>query len=303
MSMRRSFHRPGKTKASIALEAIKDAPEDFLALARAILDAMRNAGKVRASVEEKAQYTSDIASSLEASGVCQDLKAQVMASVEKADVLEELTHAAAVFHCLLENGFRDRGEMADEFLKGAHFEFNDGGKFYRDLKSIGCAAIRCSSHFRPGNNRQLEKTGEEGITCGRILPELLIIITQDQSGMVRSHFQAEASPWRLRPGKWVEIPNRGTLQTSEHALHFTLYALNTFVALMLGKSKENLGPYGWSEHHDANPIVDLQLEGPSSAPVSSVARALNGPPGDIPDAASLPPTAASHSLHSPISTI
>lgn len=147
-----------------------------------------------------------------------------------------------------------KGQTAVEFLKGAHFITQDGGKLALSLQAIPGCEKRLSSHFKGCSHQQF------GLHCGKVLPELLFFSTYDPTDPSQqpraSHFQVEASPWR--GNSFLDLKLYRQLCTNPqilmHVPQFAIYLLQKIVCAMLGAKHYNLGAYGWSLHTDQNPI-------------------------------------------------
>lgn len=218
-------------------------------------DVLKNYGKKVVHPTAQIVHLKKLRSLLKDLEIEQDLKEKIIEKAKKTTQSEDFSRAIKILSCLKEHGLR--GYSANEFLKGAHFKIEDNGALYRELAKIGGAQVRFSSHFAS------TRVGQEmGINCGRILPEILFLQSTQTEGRPNfSHFQAEASPWRMDKSKPWALPNRETLQTSEHLTDSVYYFINKKISQWLSKPVLNLGPYGWSIHDDANPITSYDYDG------------------------------------------
>lgn len=190
----------------------------------------------------------------------------ILKNASDTNVIEYFDSAMLVLRLLKEHGLK--GKAADEFFKGGHFIFKDDGNFFNKLQKSG--EIRFSSHFPDS------RIEEKGISCGRILPEVLILVTKDSDNHIRSHIQAEASPWRSGKKNYL---SRQALHTSEHITDSAWYFANKLISKMLDQQVMNLGPYGWSEHDDNNPIVDMNLPAQEKINMKELLNAFDSPKG------------------------
>lgn len=141
------------------------------------------------------------------------------------------------------------GENANQFFKGGHFIANDNGKLYQNLKLAyeDHAKNRISSHFRGQVVKDAIGVEEQkGIGFGGMLPALLFFATTDDKGKMRSHMQAESSPWE----GWKSIDP----ESAQHIPDALSYFCSKVVSMMLKTDVMNLGPLGWSPHADNNAI-------------------------------------------------
>ncbi|HHF7346993.1 TPA: hypothetical protein ACPSKE_000150 [Legionella feeleii] len=247
-------------------------------------DALKNYGKKTIHPTAQVIQCKKLNSLLQELEIEQDLRAKIMEKTKNSKVVDDFSRAIKILSCLKAHGLK--GYSANEFLKGAHFKIKDGGTLYRELAKIEGAQVRFSSHFAS------TKVGKEmGINCGRILPEVLFLQSTQVQGSNFSHFQAEASPWRMdKSSPWTLLPNRETLQTSEHLTDSAYYFINKKISEWLSKPVLNLGPYGWSIHNDANPITSYDYAGPTDiedlgdlGDLDELANALTHPVGDVLD--------------------
>jgi hypothetical protein len=134
----------------------------------------------------------------------------------------------------------------------------DSGRLFDELSALEGAEGRFSSHFAS------TRESEQGISAGRILPEVLFISSGAREGAgitphEYSHFQLEASPWRAVPdGGWRNfVPTPQTLQNMEHIYDSAVY----FAAKKLSEHRHetvfNRSNYGWSPYADGNPIIRM----------------------------------------------
>lgn len=247
-------------------------------------DALKNYGKKPVHPTAQFLHLKNLSALLSDLGVEKSLKAAVMEKAKNSTQPNDFTRSIKILSCLKKHGLR--GYSASEFLKGAHFKIEDNGALYRDLAKIEGAETRFSSHFAS------TRIGKEmGISCGRILPEVLFLQSTQVKGPNFSHFQAEASPWRLDKSKPWALPNRETLQTSEHITDSAYYFISKKISLWLSRPVLNLGPYGWSIHDDANPITSCDYNGLGDDEdlgyfpddLDELAEALTQPVGELGD--------------------
>jgi hypothetical protein len=179
-------------------------------------------------------------------GVDPVLKQRVKNNILATENKKNLVRAQQVFNLMLLCGIT--GKQADEFLCGAHFIVEDKGCFFEVLKKIPGCKKRFSSHFY---ETRLE---EYGLHCGRVIPELLFLNTYDlgdtQKIPKRTHFQTEPAAWRVRQ----MLDFFKYYHNIEHVWHSFLYLMGKWFGRILGRKAYNIGPYGYSEHHDGNPI-------------------------------------------------
>lgn len=183
--------------------------------------------------------------------VSRELKEAVMHNVKNSNpIVRDLIRTVNILSTLQEHGLS--GKCADEFLKGGHFRLKDGAELFNKLKEQEGAEERFSSHFTK------TKTKEFGISSGRILPEVLFLETI-MDGEHYSHFQSEASPWRMKSVfDWDNLKMSGqTLQNAEHIPDSIWYGVNKAISQLRGTPVMNLSNYGWSEYDDAHPISSM----------------------------------------------
>lgn len=225
-----------------------------------IVDWLRNIGKEKLSESDHQQAMQALGQLLDQMHLDIKLRSQVMDVASQSRVTTDFTRSLGVLGLLNESLQKECGNdnvlkatLAGEFFKGGHFILQDNGEFFRRVAALEGAELRYSSHF--ASTRLVEK----GISCGRIIPEMLVIHTKDKEGIERSHFQAEASPWR---GFGAMMTSMDGLQTAEHITDSTWYLLNKIASTMQGTPVMNLGPYGWSKHDDAHAIIDMKVQPP-----------------------------------------
>jgi hypothetical protein len=180
-----------------------------------------------------------------------ELKKDIMANVDSAMTVKELTRTLNILKVLQKHGLK--GEHANQFFRGAHFKIDDGGALFRELKELEGAEPRFSSHFKETRQEEL------GISAGRIIPEMLFLNTIDADGKECSHFQTEASPWRAVEGAGMDNyrPTLQTLQNAEHIPDSIIYFVAKKSSEMKGDTVCNRSNYGWSPYADDNPITSL----------------------------------------------
>lgn len=182
------------------------------------------------------------------------LAEKVMRNIDLTIIEESLKRTCTILELFAKHGLK--GNEAKQFFLGGHFKIADNGALYRELATLDGAMKRISSHFPK------TKLEEQGISAGRVLPEVLFIRTKDADGKEFTHFQSEASPWRQMPGDWRNnlTPTKQTLQNLEHIIDSLIYFIAKLISQLKGEPIHNRSNYGWSVHGDKNPIVSLNSE-------------------------------------------
>ena len=213
-------------------------------------DTVRTISKPKPSKKGRRFYEHHISELLKHMGVQSKLKNVILANVRNARTLDELSRTYNILKVLDKHKLRNK--TANQFFLGGHFKIADGGALFNELSQLPGAAKRFSSHCAK------TKIEEKGISAGRILPEVLFLISI-KNGITYSHFQAEASPWRQVPGggwkNWV--PGLQTLQNSEHIYDSIIYFAAKQVSQWKKNTIYNRSNYGWSPYADNNPITSM----------------------------------------------
>ncbi|STX88378.1 hypothetical protein [Legionella feeleii] len=220
-------------------------------------DFIKNINKEKVTPTLKKEYVDRIESLLKKMRGNPDLSKDILTKVEETYVLEELVKTEKLLTIFQKNGLK--GKVAEQLFFGGHFMLEDGGALFEELKDIKdkngklVAQERFSSHF------SATRVEEWGISCGRIIPEILFIKSIDSEGRVFSHFQVEASPWRMTPSGGLSnfIPSLDSLQTMEHVYDSLIYFAAKQISHFRNQTIWNRSSYGWSPFADNNPIKSL----------------------------------------------
>lgn len=168
-----------------------------------------------------------------------------------------------VMTVMLKHGVK--GPLANDFLNGAHFALKDNGSLFNDLCKLGIAEERGSSHY----SELKDGRKQVGISCGALLPELLLIQSPEHTidpvskvaiptstGRTQTNFQTEGSPWRGKEDDSYLKFAADLLRYPEHVRDCALYAY-TQVWTKINSEKypaQNVGAFGYSTNYDRNPI-------------------------------------------------
>lgn len=132
----------------------------------------------------------------------------------------ELEIIGTIFYKILDGALDDLRLV----LRGAHvLLLGDGGWFHDWIKGLDGAYARVSSHFSSAPQYGVGLVGLKTLLAGR-----------DKSG--NSWFQFEANEWHPGGNVCASIQHAGT-------------SLEYFVTGL------NIGPFGYSSHTDANPLI------------------------------------------------